>query len=86
MFVAADGVQQSDREAFERKIYVIRRLAEKRIADALGDRAFFYVPSFSSRTIVYTGMLISRQIRLPSRTPPISRIRMTPSMMKTEQG
>ena len=63
LFVGAGGALRSDRDAFERKIYVIRRLAEKQIAETMGDEAFFYVPSFSSRTIVYTGMLISRQIR-----------------------
>ena len=63
LFGGAGGALRSDRDAFERKIYVIRRLAEKQIAETMGDEAFFYVPSFSSRTIVYTGMLISRQIR-----------------------
>jgi len=62
-FVGARGGQRADRDAFERKLYVIRRIAEKRIAETFGGGAFFYVPSFSSRTIVYTGMLISRQIR-----------------------
>jgi glutamate synthase domain-containing protein 1 len=41
---------------------VIRRLAEKRIASEQPDH-FFYVTSFSSRTLVYAGMLISRQIQ-----------------------
>ena len=53
---AADGLRDL---AFERKLYVIRRLAEKANAS---DSDFFYVPSCSSRTLVYTGMLISRQI------------------------
>ncbi len=60
LFVAARGVEG---DAFERKLYVIRRLAEKRIEEINGDDGFFYVTSLSSRTIVYTGMLISRQIR-----------------------
>ena len=63
LFVAAQGEQASDQDAFERKLYVIRRLAEKRIADELEGDPFFYVTSLSSRTLVYTGMLISRQIR-----------------------
>jgi len=62
VFIEAQGTQAADQDAFERKLYVIRRLARKRIGDEPGD-AFFYVPSLSSRTIVYTGMLISRQIR-----------------------
>ncbi len=61
IFVAPGPAQAAD--AFERKLYVIRRQAEKRILAEHGDEHFFYVTSFSSRTIVYTGMLISRQIR-----------------------
>ncbi|MBW2269333.1 MAG: glutamate synthase large subunit [Deltaproteobacteria bacterium] len=61
VFVEARGAAAGDQDAFERKLYVIRRLAEKRIEDE--SAGFFYVPSFSSRTLVYTGMLISRQIR-----------------------
>ncbi len=63
IFVAADGACAADQDAFERKLYVIRRLVEKRVAERTGEDDFFYVTSFSSRTIVYTGMLISRQIR-----------------------
>jgi len=57
VFIAAEEGLSGD--AFERKLYVIRRLAEKANAS---ERDFFYVPSLSSRTLVYTGMLISRQI------------------------
>ncbi len=57
LFVGAgDGPEQSDQDAFERKLYVIRRLTEL----AAGDRA--YLVSCSSRTIVYKGMLISYQV------------------------
>jgi glutamate synthase (NADPH/NADH) large chain len=62
IFVAARGAEADDQDAFERKLYVIRRLAEKAVVEAHEDH-FFYVPSLSSRTIVYTGMLISKQIR-----------------------
>jgi glutamate synthase domain-containing protein 2/glutamate synthase domain-containing protein 1/glutamate synthase domain-containing protein 3 len=51
--VAADGLEP---EAFERKLYVIRRVAE---LAAGPDLAF---PSFSSRTIVYKGMLMAPQL------------------------
>ena len=61
-FVEAAGACAAGGDAFERKLYVVRRLAEKHIA-AEHAEGFFYVTSFSSRTIVYTGMLISRQIR-----------------------
>ncbi len=63
LFVAAEGRSAEDQDAFERKLYVIRRLAEKHIFELHEERHFFYVTSFSSRTLVYTGMLISRQIR-----------------------
>ena len=42
---------QSDQDAFERKLYVIRRIVE------LAAGPDFYASSFSSRTIVYKGML-----------------------------
>ena len=50
---AAPGL---DPEAFERKLYVIRRVAEL----AAGPDLVF--PSFSSRTIVYKGMLMAPQL------------------------
>src|SRR4051794_11374056 len=46
-----------DQDAFERKLYVVRRTIEK----ARG--ADLAIPSFSSRTIVYKGMLLSPQLR-----------------------
>ncbi len=50
-------------EAFERKLYVVRRLAEKEIA-AWSDADFsqFYVTSLSSHTLVYKGMLTGTQL------------------------
>src|SRR5919204_82487 len=46
-----------DRDAFERKLYVTRRIIEKAAGADLA------IPSFSSRTIVYKGMLTSPQLR-----------------------
>ncbi|UCE85555.1 MAG: glutamate synthase large subunit [Deltaproteobacteria bacterium] len=46
-------------DAFERKLYVIRRIFEN---GALQRRGFCYVPSLSSRTFAFTGMLMSGQI------------------------
>jgi glutamate synthase (NADPH/NADH) large chain len=61
-FIAADGL---DPDAFERKLYRIRKRTEKAAASApVRDRSSFYVPSFSSRTIVYKGLLIPEQIPL----------------------
>ncbi|HEV8103712.1 MAG TPA: glutamate synthase central domain-containing protein, partial [Gaiellaceae bacterium] len=51
---AADGL---DQDSFERKLYVIRRVAENTAGGEL------VVPSFSSRTIVYKGMLTPPQLR-----------------------
>ncbi|HVH05230.1 MAG TPA: glutamate synthase subunit alpha, partial [Myxococcota bacterium] len=48
-----------DQDAFERKLYVIRRIAEKAIAERDG---FFYVCNLSTRTIAYPGMLKATQI------------------------
>ena len=49
--------------AFERKLYVIRHrlFNEVRYAGAPGG-SFFYIPSFSSRTIVFKGMLTTAQV------------------------
>ncbi len=49
---------------FERKLYVCRRVIEKR-SDASHELAnkIFYVCSMSSRTIVYKGMLVATQMR-----------------------
>ncbi len=49
--------------AFERRLYVARRLVEKAVSrSALPGRGAFYVPSLSSRTIVYKGMLNASQL------------------------
>src|SRR5581483_6713318 len=45
-----------DQDAFERKVYVARRVIEKRAG------ADIAIPSFSSRTLVYKGMLTSPQL------------------------
>ncbi len=48
---------------FERKLYIIRCLAEKEIsARQDGDYSQFYIPSLSSRTITYKGMLTGSQL------------------------
>jgi glutamate synthase domain-containing protein 2/glutamate synthase domain-containing protein 1/glutamate synthase domain-containing protein 3 len=53
----AEGGQDFDQDAFERKLYVIRRVCElDPAADGL------YMTSSSSRTINYKGMLISNQL------------------------
>src|SRR5271168_3353351 len=52
-----------DEDHFERKLYVTRKRIEHEIASAeIEDRHFFYIPSLSSRTIVYKGLLLAPQI------------------------
>ncbi len=52
-----------DRDSLERKLYVIRKRTEAEIAASdLRDRAAFYIPSLSSRTVVYKGLLLAPQI------------------------
>jgi glutamate synthase domain-containing protein 2/glutamate synthase domain-containing protein 1/glutamate synthase domain-containing protein 3 len=57
LFVEAGPGFEHDQDAFERKLYVIRRIVELAIGPD------FYAPSFSSRTIVYKGMLKAPQLR-----------------------
>jgi glutamate synthase (ferredoxin) len=57
------AVRPSDPMRFERKLYVIRRRVEQAIDQmALGERHMFYIPSLSSKTLVYKGMLTADQI------------------------
>jgi len=57
LFVGASDALAGDRDAFERKLYVIRR-----ISDLTAGEPGLYVASSSSRTINYKGMLISYQL------------------------
>lgn len=53
----------SDADAFERKLYVIRKRAEHAIRrPETAGRQLFYVASLSCRTIVYKGMLTTSQL------------------------
>ncbi len=48
---------------FERKLFVIRKLIENAVRDSDWEgRGNFYVPSLSSRTLVYKGMLLANQV------------------------
>jgi glutamate synthase (ferredoxin) len=52
-----------DQAHFERTLYVLRRCIERAVDDLdLDERRFFYVPSLSSRTLIYKGMLSADQI------------------------
>ncbi len=52
-----------DQDAFERKLFVIRKQIEQQVRSAaLTGGESFYFTSFSSRTIVYKGMLLASQV------------------------
>ncbi|WP_010648555.1 glutamate synthase large subunit [Oceanobacillus massiliensis] len=50
-----------DQDAFERKMFVIRKRIEKAVADTL-EYEDVYICSLSTRTIVYKGMLVPEQL------------------------
>jgi glutamate synthase (NADPH/NADH) large chain len=52
-----------DQETLDRKLYIIRKLAESEVENSeVRDKSFFSIPSLSSRTIVYKGLLLATQI------------------------
>ena len=63
VFIGRDASIKDDL-AFERKLYVIRKVAEQRIRYSpfmMGGK-WFYVSSLSARTAVYKGMLMPEQV------------------------
>jgi len=57
---AAAGMTQDE---LDRRLFVVRRRAETEVAATdLREKEFFYMPSMSSRTIVYKGLLLAPQI------------------------
>ena len=63
--LVGQGGMVGDQDAFERKLYVVRRRAEKALRHHQNEgNSSFYCLSFSSRTIVYKGMLTSSQVRV----------------------
>ncbi|MCC6918677.1 MAG: glutamate synthase large subunit [Alphaproteobacteria bacterium] len=65
--IVAQGRKITDQDAFERKLLAIRKQTQNPLADIarkrnLPDLADFYVPSFSTRTIVYKGLLLAHQV------------------------
>jgi len=60
VIIASTG---KDQNVFERKLFVIRKRIEHAVrALNLSDKAAFYMPSLSSRTIVYKGMLLANEV------------------------
>src|SRR5881398_1542312 len=57
------GAGVRDHAGFERKLYVIRKLFEKAVAALdIPENKFAYMPSLSSNTLIYKGMLSADQI------------------------
>ncbi|MGH7977155.1 MAG: glutamate synthase central domain-containing protein, partial [Limisphaerales bacterium] len=54
-----------DDTAFERKLFVIRKIAEQKIryAGKIPGGNWFYVSSLSAHTLIYKGMLMSEQVK-----------------------
>ena len=54
----------NDDQSFERKLYVIRKLAEQQIryGGKISSGSWFYVSSLSARTCIYKGMLMPEQV------------------------
>src|SRR5438105_7943141 len=65
--IVARGARTRDQEAFERKLLAIRKQIQNPLAELskkhrLPDLKNFYIPSFSTRTVVYKGLLLAPQI------------------------
>ena len=57
------GKKTKDQDSFERKLFVIRKTVEHAVrALDKGLGKGFYIPSLSSRTVVYKGMLLADQV------------------------
>ena len=57
------GENCADTNAFERKLFVIRKTVEHAVNGLPGVQGKgFYVPSMSARTVVYKGMLLANQV------------------------
>jgi glutamate synthase (NADPH) large chain len=54
-----------DQLAFERKLYVIRKMVEFRVraSETVAQKDFFYITNISSRTLIYKGLLMPGQVR-----------------------
>jgi glutamate synthase (NADPH/NADH) large chain len=65
--IVARGPGVRDQDAFERKILAIRKqtqnpLAEQAVMHNLPGLTELYIPSFSTRTVVYKGLLLAHQL------------------------
>ncbi len=61
------GARTADQDAFERKLLTIRKQTQNPLDNlaaryGMPELADFYMPSFSSRTVVYKGLLLAHQV------------------------
>ncbi len=57
------GSNCADQDTFERKLFIIRKIIEHAVERELKlNKTHFYIPSFSSRTLLYKGMLLANQV------------------------
>jgi len=57
------GSTAPDEDTFERKLFVIRKWAERTVRESnMRSRDAFFIPSLSARTIVYKGLLLAEQL------------------------
>ncbi len=60
----ARGDNAPDQDAFERKLFVIRKRAHREVRESgLDQKDGFYIPTLSSRTIGYKGMVLAGNLR-----------------------
>lgn len=63
VFIGRGKNTGTDELAFERKLYVIRKLVENKIRiSALKQKLFFYITNLSCRTFTYKGLLMPDQV------------------------
>src|SRR5882672_6394877 len=65
--IVGRGSRVKDQEAFERKLLAIRKQTQNPLAELakkhrLPSLTQFYIPSFSTRTVVYKGLLLAPQV------------------------
>src|SRR5258705_10205428 len=65
--IVARGARVKDQDAFERKLLTIRKQTQNPLAELAKKQRLpgltqFYMPSFSTRTVVYKGLLLAPQV------------------------
>ena len=56
------GSNIEDQSQFERKLYIIRKSMENQVLSNPDKAGYFYFPTFSSKTIVYKGMMLPENL------------------------